>query len=162
MTNQKKSPVAKQSDVKPIFPISRLHDEIDHLFRSFQTDFKLPEFFGDVDEDFFRPSVDAHETEKELQISVELPGVDEKDINVEAQDGTLTISGEKKSDSEVKEEDHYRKERVYGSFSRSMSLPAGTDENKIEAKFTNGVLKVTVPKPVQSERKPKKISLTKS
>lgn len=161
MTKQTKAPVAKQTDVKPIFPLSRLHDEIDHLFRSFQSDFKFPEFFGDGREDFFRPSVDAHETENELQITIELPGVDEKDISVEAQDGTLTISGEKKSDSEVKEEAYYRQERTYGSFSRSMSLPVGVDEEKIAADFSDGVLKITVPKPAKSERKPKKVPLKK-
>ncbi len=136
MTKQNKSPVAEQTDVKPVFPLSRLHDDIEQLFRSFQSDFKIPEFFGDADKDFIRPNVDAYETANELQISVELPGVNEKDINVEAHNGTLIISSEKRTDSEVKDEDYYRKERTYGSFSRSVSLPAGVDEEKTEATYT--------------------------
>jgi len=83
--------------------------------------------------------------------------MDPKDINIEVQDNVLTVSGERRFEEEVKEDKYYRIERRYGSFSRSLALPQAVDENKIEAKYENGVLEVTVPK--AEIAKPKKIAV---
>jgi HSP20 family protein len=81
----------------------------------------------------------------------------EDDVNVEVRDNVLTISGERRSDIEDKQNGYYRVERAFGSFSRSLTLPDGVDAERIAAKFENGVLEVTIPKPEQ--RKPRRIAI---
>lgn len=103
------------------------------------------------------PSVDVKETEKEFVLSVELPGVNPKDVSVEVKDGTLTISGEKKFESEEKKDRYHRVERCYGSFSRSFTLSEKVDETKIGATNKDGVLTLTLPK--KEEVRPRKIEI---
>jgi HSP20 family protein len=91
--------------------------------------------------------MDVSETEKVIEITAELPGLEEKDVDIRFADGVLTIRGEKKSEKEEKDKDYHLVERRYGSFARSVSLPANTDPAKIKATIENGVLKVTVQKP---------------
>lgn len=104
------------------------------------------------------PAVDVVETDDAIVLKAELAGMDPKDINIEVQDNVLTVSGERRFEEEVKEDKFYRIERRYGSFSRSLALPSTADETKVEAKYENGVLKVTVPK--AEIAKPKKITVT--
>ena len=92
------------------------------------------------------PSVDVKETDKAIEIEAELPGVEEKDVQVTLEDKVLTIKGEKKAEKEETKKDYYSCERSYGSFLRSFELPAGVDADKVSAAFSKGVLKVTVPK----------------
>ena len=84
--------------------------------------------------------------------------MDPKDINIEVQDNVLTVSGERRFEEEVKEDKFYRIERRYGSFSRSLALPPTADESKVEAKYDNGLLQITVPKAEMA--KPKKITVS--
>jgi HSP20 family protein len=93
----------------------------------------------------FMPAIEVIENEGNLQINAELPGMTDKDIQIEVTADSLTVSGEKRDEREVKEENYYRSERSYGSFRRQVPLPAGADTDNIEATFKDGVLKVTVP-----------------
>jgi HSP20 family protein len=105
--------------------------------------------------------VDVAERENEYEITAELPGMEEKDIEVNVSDDLLTIKGEKREEKEEKKKDYYVSERRYGSFQRSFSLPDGIDANKIEAKFINGVLTVILPKTPEAQKKQKKIEIKK-
>src|SRR3990172_4722084 len=104
------------------------------------------------------PSIDVVETDDAIKLKAELAGMDPADINIEVQDNVLTVSGERHFKEEVKEDKYYRIERRYGSFSRSIALPQAIDESKIEAKYADGVLEVSVPK--AEIAKPKKIAVT--
>ncbi len=91
-------------------------------------------------------AVEVSDTNKAYVITAELPGMDEKDIEVSVSDGTLVIKGEKRQEHEEKDESRYFSERSYGTFQRAFTLPKGTDESKLEATFHNGLLTVKVPK----------------
>ncbi len=108
------------------------------------------------------PSVDVVEKDKEYQITAEMPGMDEKAIEVSVSDDMLTIKGEKKEESEEKRKDYHLAERRYGAFRRSFQLPAGTDAGKIEANFRNGVLTLTLPKTQEAQAKTRKIAIKAS
>jgi len=94
----------------------------------------------------FNPRVDVAETETALTVSAELPGLDEKDVTVELEDEVLTISGEKKEETETKEQGWYRTERHYGSFRRVIPLPTDVEAGKAKAVFKRGVLSIEIPK----------------
>lgn len=106
------------------------------------------------------PSVDIRETDKELILTAELPGVEEKDIDIEVEDNILTIKGKREIEKETKEEEYHRIERSYGSFYRSFTLPAYVQQEKIKAEHEDGLLRITMPK--KSELKPKKVKVLKS
>jgi HSP20 family protein len=105
------------------------------------------------------PAVDIYEKENALVLTTELPGLDEKDIEIKIEDNSLTLKGERKFEKETKEEDYHRLERSYGSFSRSFTLPRYIDEDKINAEYENGILKITMPK--KAELKAKKVKVLK-
>lgn len=105
------------------------------------------------------PSVDIYETESELILTAEVPGLDEKDIEVKIEDNTLSMKGERKLEKETKEENYHRIERSYGSFYRSFTLPRNIDQDRINAEHENGILKITMPK--KPELKPKKVKILK-
>ncbi len=105
------------------------------------------------------PSVDIFETENSLVLSAEVPGIDEKDIEIKIEDNTLTLKGERKFEKETKEENYHRIERAYGSFYRSFTLPHYIDQDNIKAEHENGVLKITMPK--KPELKPRKVKILK-
>jgi HSP20 family protein len=104
------------------------------------------------------PAVDVFEKDDKFVVKAELPGMKEEDVDVSVVGDTLSIKGEKKTETEVKEEDYYRSERTYGSFYRSIPLPSTVDVDKIEASFEDGVLEVTLPK--SAKVKPKKIAVS--
>jgi HSP20 family protein len=132
--------------VKPE-PFSR---EIDRVFDA---------FFGQTDQGRrWVPPMDLVEAEDHFLLKADLPGLEEGDVNIEVQDGTLTISGERKAEHERREGGFYRIERSFGSFSRSLTLPDGVDPEGIAASFSHGVLDVRIPKP--EERKPRRISIS--
>ena len=108
----------------------------------------------------FWPQVDVTETDKEIKVSAEIPGVESKDLDVSVEDGTLTIKGEKKYEREEKEKGQYRMERSYGSFERVIALPAEVDESKAKAEFKKGVLRLTLPKRPGAPSRRKKIPVT--
>jgi HSP20 family protein len=103
------------------------------------------------------PAVDVWETEKELVLSFDLPGVDEDKIAIELDDSVLTVSGERERTDEHSSEHFYRFERRYGQFARSVTLPSGVNEDDVKADFKNGVLEIRVPKP--EEPKPRRIEI---
>jgi len=105
------------------------------------------------------PAIDVFEKGDKLVVKAEVPGMKEDDIHVSVEGNMLTIRGEKKTESEVKEDDYYRSERSYGSFFRSVALPSTVDASKIEADYEDGVLEVTLPK--KPEVKPKKVAVKK-
>ena len=150
-------------------PFESLRREVERLFDDFGVgSWRLP--FGrsafDV-EPFWRgepswgkaPAVDIAENQKAYEITAELPGMDESNIDVKFSDGTLTIKGEKKEEKEEKKKDYYLSERRYGSFQRSFGVPDGVDADKIEAHFKNGVLTVTLPKTPEAQKSEKKIAI---
>jgi len=106
---------------------------------------------------FFAPRVEVRDEKDAILLTAELPGVDKDAISVQLENGLLTLSGEKKQESEVKENGFYRSERVYGQFKRTFTLPDVVDPNKIDAEFRNGVLKLTLAK--KPEAAPKQISV---
>jgi len=103
------------------------------------------------------PAMDLVESDDHFVLRADLPGMSEDDVNIELEDSTLTISGERKSEHETKNEGFYRVERATGAFSRSLTLPKGVDPEAVTARFDRGVLEVRVPKP--AERKPRRISI---
>jgi HSP20 family protein len=105
------------------------------------------------------PSVDIYETENEVVLSAEIPGVDEKDVEIKVEDNNLTLRGERKFEKETKEENYHRIERSYGSFFRSFALPSYIDQDRIEAEQENGILKIHMPK--RAELKPRKVKILK-
>ena len=105
----------------------------------------------------WQPAVDIYETDSHIFVKAELPGVDKKDISVDLNGRVLTLRGERSTDDEVKEDRYYRKERFYGRFERSFTLPVGVDPAKVEADYKDGVLKIGIPKP--EEHKPKAITV---
>jgi HSP20 family protein len=126
--------------------------EIDRVFDA---------FFGQTDQARrWVPPMDLVEAEDHFVLKADLPGLGEGDVNIEVQDGTLTISGERKAEHEQREKGWYRIERAFGSFSRSLTLPDGVDPDGIDASFSDGVLELRIPKP--EERKPRRISISSS
>ena len=143
-------------------PLSLLHSEVDRLFDDFMSDFgpwrsRLTRPF-DTEQ---MPSVDVSESDKEVEVKADLPGMDEKDIEVSLSNGVLTIKGERKAEKEDKDEkkSFHRIERSYGLYRRSISLPCEIDENKVKASFSKGVLTVTMPKTAEAKSKVKKIAI---
>jgi HSP20 family protein len=107
----------------------------------------------------FTPALNISETEEALLITAELPGINEKDIELTVDHGVLAIKGEKRQETEDKGTDYYRKERTYGKFQRSISLPDYVDVDEIEAAFKNGVLTLTLAKRPELQHKPRKIEI---
>lgn len=107
----------------------------------------------------FSPTLDVSENDKEYSVNIELPGLDEKDIDVSCTDDSLTISGMKKNEREDKKENYHYYERSYGSFRRVIPLGDNIDKSKITANFKKGVLKITIPKNAESISKQKKIPI---
>ena len=144
MSKQSVVPVGAQRQVmrRESSPLSFLQQEIDRLF-----DGVMRGFPGLVTHAGVVPTMDVSETDKVIEITAELPGLDTKDVTLNVADNILTIRGEKKNEREEKEKDYHIIERSYGSFSRSIELPVGVKSEDISAEFAKGVLKVTVQKP---------------
>jgi HSP20 family protein len=142
---------------------ARLYDEFDRLFNEFfdNNSWMTPwsEQFGERFNDF-SPRVNVTEREKELEITAELPGMSEEDIDISLSRDTLTIKGEKKQESEDKGDNYYRMERSYGKFSRTISLPANVvDRDNVDASFKNGVLTITLPKLEEAQQVSRRITV---
>ncbi|MBI1879547.1 MAG: Hsp20/alpha crystallin family protein [Chloroflexi bacterium] len=150
--------VLVRRDDEPFYAFRR---EMDRLFDDFfGRGFALTPFSGGFMESFgeFSPRVDVTENDKEVKVIVELPDLEDKDVEVSLSNDVLTISGEKKAEKEDKGENFYRMERSYGSFQRAISLPAEVESDKVEATFKNGVLTVTLPKTASAQNR-KKIAI---
>ena len=103
------------------------------------------------------PAMDLVETEDQLVLKADLPGLSHDDVSIEIKDGALTVAGERRAEHEENSEGFYRVERAFGQFSRSMTLPDGIDAEKVSADFHDGVLEVRIPKPEQ--RKPHRVAI---
>jgi HSP20 family protein len=133
-------------------PLLQFHREIDRIFDESFRGFGLAPFGSDrqvppsLGEGMIKPTLDLGANDKEYTVTVEIPGVDEKDVKLEIVNDTLSIHGEKKQEIEEKEKNYYRMERSYGSFQRMLSLPEDADQDGVKAIFKNGVLTVTLPR----------------
>ena len=103
------------------------------------------------------PAMDLVETDEQFVLTADLPGLGTDDVSIEVEDGVLTVSGERKVEHETKKDGFYRLERASGQFRRSLTLPEGVEADKISAKFSDGVLEISIPKP--AERKPQKVEI---
>jgi HSP20 family protein len=140
-------------------PFRVLQSEIDKLFNDFTSDLPMIGSWKGIANGHLPVRVDIAETEKALEITAELPGVSEKEIDVSIAGDVLTIKAEKKSDREEKTKDYHLVERSYGTFERSMQLAFQADASKIDAKFDKGVLKLVVQKPADAQTKTQKIEV---
>ncbi len=133
-------------------PMARLHDEMDRLFDDAFRSFGFPErsrsgWPAALDQSFLRPSVDIRALDDRYEITVEVPGIEEKDLNLTVQNDALVISGEKQSEVKKDNADQWHRiERSYGHFQRVLALPADADSEGIKARFRNGVLTVALPR----------------
>jgi HSP20 family protein len=118
----------------------------------------LPRFrTGEIGE--ISPSIDMFTEKDDVVVKAELPGMKKEDINVSLTDNTITVSGEKKQEEKVEKKDYYSYERSYGSFSRSIRLPAEVHTDKASAKFKDGVLEIRIPKTEEAKKKEKKVAI---
>jgi HSP20 family protein len=139
---------------EPLRELGSLQNEMNRLFN---TVFDTPPGNGGSTMRRWMPAMDLVETEDHFVLRADLPGMSQEDIKIEFEDGTLTVSGERKAEHESKNEGYYRVERAFGTFSRSLTLPQGIDPEGVVASFDRGVLEVRVPKPEQ--RKPRRIEI---
>ena len=148
--------VLRKNDSEPrTTDVWGLQSDINRLFDAFMTPFEGTEIRRTLS-----PKLDVAETKDKFEIKAEMPGIDEKDIDVSMDDGVLTISGEKKTEAESDDKGYWLKECSYGSFSRSVRLPENIADDKIVAKFDKGVLMIDVPKKEPTVAKTKKIAIT--
>ncbi len=154
--------------LQPSWPLESLHREVDRLFEEFDRDFWRWPFRRSVFDiaPFWRqeleiaaPAVDIVEKDNAYEVTAELPGMDEKDIEVKLINGGLTIKGEKQEEKEEKRKGYHLHERHFGSFERYFTVPEGVDPDKIEASFKKGVLTVTLPKKPEAVKPEKKIEV---
>jgi HSP20 family protein len=139
---------------RPFREVSRLRREMDRLWEDY---YGLGRRAFRPLEMEFAPALDVKETADQIVVKAEIPGIDAKEINISLTGDVLTIKGEKKSEKEEKDENYHLVERSYGSFSRSLALPAAVDQDKIEASYDKGVLTITCPK--KEKVKPKAIKI---
>ena len=138
-------------------PMGSLQREMNRLFEDFfSRDFFVEPFRGMGE---FRPAMDVSETDDMIVIKAELPGLESRDVEVSLNGDVLTLKGEKREEKEEKTKSFHRVERSYGSFERSVRLPAGVKPDKVDASFKNGVLTVQLPKAEEAKRKSVKINV---
>jgi HSP20 family protein len=143
-------------------PLRSLQEDINRAFDSFWRRFDLPLTSLSSSWSVSMPSVDVAETENEIEITAELPGMDEKDIDVSVAEGVLTIRGEKKSEVEKQEKDYYLQERTFGSVERVIPLPDSVNLDSASATFKNGVLTVKLAKKPEAVASMKRIPIRRA
>lgn len=141
-------------------PFLALHREVNRLFDDVMRGFDAPMPLGRPSNWSSWPKVELSETDRDIRVTAEVPGMDEKDIEVELDDGVLALRGEKKSETEDKER-HFS-DRFYGRFARQIGLGAEIDEDKVSASFRNGVLTVVLPKTERAQSRAKRIAINGS
>jgi len=177
MTDATKVPVKTEKGSSAVAPpgwapFDTIRREIDRIFDRFNLgtwDFPFGRRGFDLEVPWTRaagmalaPAVDVVEKDNEYEITVELPGMDEKNIELKLSNGVLTIKGEKKEEKEERQKDYYMSERRFGSFLRSFQVPEGIDTAKIEAAFAKGVLTVKLPKTAEAQKREKTIAIKAS
>lgn len=139
----------------PYRSMSTLQDRINRIFD--ETAGQSQDYDVEVNQCDWRPVVDIYDTDKSIVINAELPGVPKDSITLDVKENILTLKGERKSEEEIKKENFYRMERCFGKFERAFTLPSMIDSGKITANFKDGVLKIDIPKPV--ETKPQQVTI---
>jgi len=139
---------------EPFRDLMTTQREFDRLFKEAFTPFFGE---GELSTRTWAPPVDIYETDSDIVLKAELPGVDPKDVEVKVEDNTLYLKGERKFEKEVKNENYHRVERSYGSFARSFSLPNSINAEKVKAEYKDGLLTLTLPK--REEAKPRTIKI---
>lgn len=170
--NQSKSPATRNQEQRSLskprewHPFESLRREVDRLFEEFgmgSWSLPTPRAMFDVErfgsQPGWRTAVDISEKENAYEITAELPGLDERNVNITLSNDMLTIKGEKTEEKQEKQKDYHLSERRYGSFQRSFRVPDDVDFAKIDAIFKNGVLTVTLPKMAEALKKEKKIAI---
>lgn len=137
---------------EPLREFETLHDKIQRYFDDFSN-------FGFNVSETFNPKIDISEDKNHIYVEAEIPGVKKENIKITLQDNILTVEGEKKKESEHKEKNYFRSERMFGSFKRSFTLPAEVDSDKVEAKFEEGALHIELKKLEQKVKSEKTIEL---
>src|SRR6266852_4056341 len=138
---------------EPFREFSTLQDRMNRLFRETQGNSQDESLISSS----FAPAVDVYEDEHNVTLKIEVPGIDEKDIDVRIENNTLTVHGERKIEKEEKEENFRRVERQYGEFTRSFTLPSSVDPGQVTAHYDKGILKINLAK--KAEAKPKQIKV---
>ena len=152
--------VSRKGKAEDYHPFYSLQREMNSLFDDFFRGFDItPRGFAVEGLGTFSPSIDVKESEKDFMIRAELPGVDEKDVEVTVTNDTVTIKGEKKEEKEDKGENYYYMERSYGSFNRVIPLTEEIESDKAEAGFKNGVLNIKIPKSQKAKAKGTKVPI---
>ncbi len=139
---------------EPFREFSPMEDRLNRFFRASFNPVRPEEALTTTS---LAPPVDIYEDEHKIALKIEVPGIDEKDIDVRIEGNTLTVQGERKLEKEEKEENFRRVERYYGTFTRSFTLPGSVDPGQVSADYDNGVLKISLPK--KAEAKPKQIKV---
>lgn len=167
---RKPSRAAAPGQMTGPFPLMTLRNQMDRLFDDFMSDWRLPSLSRDL---FTMPALqvpgestvdvrfDVSENDEGIEVTAELPGMAEKDVEIALDDGVLTIKGEKTFEKETKDRDYHLSERRYGHFARSMRVPDSIDQNKIQANFDKGVLSIMLPKRPEAKAQKKKIEISK-
>ena len=163
MSQKRETALTRRNGPHDAFAMLRqMTSELDRMFEGFEWPaFKWPSL-GDrpaLEAATWFPEIDVFAKDNRLVTKVDLPGLKKEDVKVEVADGWLTISGERKTESEEKKEDFYRIERQYGSFYRSVPLPDGAKLEDVKATFTDGVLEVSVPLPATPEAQVQKVEI---
>lgn len=160
-------PAPAESPAESVFsPLMDLRQRMDQVFDDVMQGWRADPFghfpsLTRLQENLAEVRFDVAESADAIEISAELPGMDEGDVELSSSDGVLTIKGEKKTESEEKKKDYYFRERRFGSFARSFRIPDSVDEDKIGATFDKGVLDVVLPKRPEAKAKAKKIAISK-
>lgn len=168
----------KEEEQQPTFPVqvqrsdelvqnnsfAQFHQEIDRMFNGFFRGFGLPSAFRRelapmAENGRLKPTLDIAAGDREYTVSVELPGIDEKDIQLELSGDTLMIKGEKKHEKEEKKKNYYRMERSYGSFQRVLNLPEDSEQEGIIAAYKQGILTITIPRKARPSKSVKQIAV---
>jgi len=139
----------------PFRNVATLQDRINRMFD--EAFLRSKDIDDEVSLASWKPTVDIYDTDDAIILKVELPGVDKEKVAVDVKDNVLTLKGERSIDKEIKEKNYYRRERSFGSFHRSFTLPTTVTPEDIKATYKDGILTVEVPKP--EEKKPKQITI---
>jgi HSP20 family protein len=144
-------------------PLELLHREMNELFDGFMREFggpSLPSLWSETAGGRVSPNFEVAETDDAIQVTAELPGLEEKDIQVTLDDNILTVKGEKKQEREEKKKSYHLSECRYGQFQRVIPLPAGIEADQVKARFKKGVLNITLPKARQATTEGRRIPVS--
>jgi HSP20 family protein len=144
-------------------PFRALQAEINRAFESFQQTFPAPRFHANwgMSMEGVQPRIDVADTDSDIEITAELPGLDENDVEITMSADSISIKGEKRPDRQERRRDFFINERAFGAFRRTIALPGGIDTERVSASFKNGVLTIIIPKTEQAQKDVKRIAVNK-